>query len=114
MPSNTVLTVEIENQEIPCLISQLVQNGVVLDHPEVQQRQEIPAVEQDTYLNLVVQPSVQEPTPSDPSAPMTHTHTLAPLVTRAAQFERTMSHGTRSVSLFKFKKLIKNYKTLGF
>ena len=98
LPSNTVLTVEIENQEIPCLISQLVQNGVVLDHPEVQQRQTIPPIEQDTFLNLVVQPSNQEPTPSDPSAPMTHNHTLAPLASRAAQLEQTMIHGSRPVS----------------
>ena len=106
MPSNAVLTVEIENQEIPCLFSQLVQNGVVLDHPEVQQRQPIPPIEQDTFLNLVVQPSSQEPTPSDPSAPMTHNHTLAPLANRAAQIEQTMIHGSQPVSFHN------DYKTL--
>ena len=98
IPSDTILTVEISNQEIPCLFSQLVQNGQVLDHPDVQQRQEIPEIEQDTHLQLIVQPTVQNPTPSDPNAPIDHTHALSPLAARASQIEQTMIHGSTSVS----------------
>ena len=97
MPSDTILTVQIENQEIPCLISQLVQNGQVLDHPEVHQRQEIPVVEQDTCLNLIIQPTPQNPSPSDPNAPMTHMHTLSPLSERASLIEQSMIHGFQQV-----------------
>ena len=95
-----MLTVEISNQEIPCLFSQLIQNGIVLDHPEVQQRQPIPEIEQDTVLNLVVQPTVQNPSPSDPNAPMTHNHTLSPLALRASQLEQAMVQGPKNVSEF--------------
>ena len=98
MPSDAVLTVEVTNQEIPCLFSQLVQNGVVLDHPEVQQRSSIPEMEQDTHLNLVVQPSAQNPTPSDPNEVIDHHHILAPLAERASHAELAMIHGSNSVS----------------
>ena len=98
MPSDVILTVEIENQEIPCLFSQLLQNGRVLEHPEVQQRQPIPEIEQDTVLNLVVQPTIQNASPSDPNEPMTHNHTLSPLALRASQIEQTMIQGPPIVS----------------
>ena len=100
MPSDVVLTVEISNQEIPCLFSQLIQNGLVLDHPEVQQHQPIPEIEQDTVLNLVVQPSVQNPSPSDPNAPMTHDHTLSPLALRASHLEQVMIQGPNNVRTY--------------
>ena len=99
MPSDVILTIEIENQEIPCLFSQLIQNSQVLEHPEVQQRQPIPEIEQDTVLNLVVQPTVQNASPSDPNDPMTHNHILSPLAHRASQIEQIMIQGPSTVSI---------------
>ena len=84
--------------EISCLFSQLVQNGKVLEHPEVQQHQDIPAIEQDTFLNMVVQPNAQVDSPSDPNDSMTHNHLLSPLAERASMIEQAMIQGTIPVS----------------
>ena len=97
LPADTVITLEISNQEIPCLFSQLIQNGTVLELPEVHQHQDIPKIEQDTMLNLVVQPTLQNTAPSDPNVPMTHNHTLAPLAERASQLEQAMIQGPNQV-----------------
>ena len=80
------------------MISQLVQNGRVLEHPDVQQHQQIPEIEQDTHLNLVIQPTLQNPSPSDPNAPIDHHHALSPLATRASHAEQAMIHGSKTVS----------------
>ena len=103
MPAETVLTLEIEQQEVPVLFSQLVQNGTVLDHPAVQQHRPIPQLEQDTYLNLVIQGSADIPTPSDPNGAMTHRHVLSPLAERASQLEQSMVSGPSQVNISTFR-----------
>lgn len=93
MPAETILTLEVENSEIPVLFSQLIQNGQILDHPAVQQQQEVPNLEQDTYLNMVIQRSPTEASPSDPNAPMTSHHVLSPLAARASLLEQSTISG---------------------
>ena len=97
MPEDTTLTVEIEDYNIPCLFSQLVVDGKVLDHHAVVQRQEIPEMEHEPDLDLVIQPSPLFNSPSDPNAKMTHTHILAPLAERASNLERSMINGPSEV-----------------
>ena len=100
LPHDTLLTLEVENQEIPILISQLCVNGQVLQHPAVKQHQELPQLEQDTYLNLVVQPSSQYDTPSNPNDEITHNHVFSPLMTRASDLEQSIIDGPSEVKKY--------------
>ena len=98
MPANTLLTLQIENQDIPILFSQLCIEGQVLDHPAVIQRQEIPQLEHDPDLNMLIQGSVTNTPSSDPNGEITADHVLAPLVERATHYEQAMIAGPSKVN----------------
>ena len=97
MPEDTTLTIEIEDYNIPCLFSQLVVNGVVLNHGAVVQRQEIPQLEHEPDLDLLIQPSPWFISASDPNQKMSHRHILSPLVERASQLEQSIIAGPPEV-----------------
>ena len=97
MPEDTTLTIEIDDYSIPCLFSQLVVNGVVLEHGAVVQRQEIPQFEHEPDLNLLIQPSPWYVSASDPNQKMNHRHMLSPLVERASQLELAIIAGPPEV-----------------
>ena len=100
MPQDTLLTLRIEEHEIPILFSQLCVDGQILSHPAVVQRQELPEVEHDSYLNLFVQGTTSHAPSNDPNAPISSSHTLAPLMERAARCEETMIKGPTKVTYF--------------
>ena len=66
--------------EIPLLWSQMIQDGTVLQHPELIQQRPLPTHERDPDLELIV------PTGSvtDPDAPLDSAHVLAPLFQKAS------------------------------
>ena len=97
MPPDTLLTLEIEDQEIPCLFSQLYINGQVLNHHAVVQRQEIPDLAQDAARDLFWWRKSRSKSTIDPDHEIDQHHVLAPLATKAAQLERSMVEGPPKV-----------------
>ena len=95
LPSDTLLTLEISNQDIPILFSHLVVNGRVLQHPAVKQHQEVPFIEHDARLDLLTSTS-NDPS-NDPNEEMTHDHVLSPSMIRAAHTEQSMIDGPSEV-----------------
>ena len=72
--------------EIPILLSQVIQDGTVLQHPELQQRRPLPTMERDPDLEMVV------PTGSitDPNLPIGSAHILSPLFQKASLNEEAL------------------------
>ena len=52
MPDDTIVTMSVENQEIPVLLSHLIQDAAILDHPQVQQTSPVPDLEWDRELDI--------------------------------------------------------------
>lgn len=77
----------IENQEIPLLVSQLIQDNTVLDHESVVQQQDVPVIEHDPNLDLLLRSSPNFTAVSDPNAEITDQHILSPSVTRSINQE---------------------------
>ena len=95
MPPDTLMTVEIENQEIPCLFSQLYINGQILEHHAVVQRQELPDLAQDAARDMFWWRKSRST--FDPDSEIDQHHVLSPLAVRAAQMERSMIEGPPKV-----------------
>lgn len=72
--------------DIPILMSQVIQDGTVLKHPELVQRRPLPTMERDPDLEMVV------PTGSvtDPNQPIDSAHILAPLFQKASLNEESV------------------------
>ena len=101
LPSDTLLTLEVENQDIPILFSQLIVDGQVLQHPAVKQHQEIPSTTLDTQLDLLVPTTLNSETSLDSSTEISHDHILSPLMVRAANAEQSIIDGpSKVVKLF--------------
>lgn len=81
-----MFTLEVQDREIPLLISQIVQDGTVLDHPALKQHQPIPTIETCPDLKLLVQTRSE----TDPDEPLTSTHVLSPLAKKASDIENLM------------------------
>ena len=73
-------------REIPILMSQIIQDGTVLSHPELVQQRPLPTMERDPDLELIV------PTGSvtDPNQPINSAHVLAPLFQKASLNEEAL------------------------
>ena len=87
-----------DDQTVPALFSQLIQDGKVMSHPEIRQYREIPPAELDPNLKIMVQTDMKKSDVLDPNATMTHSHVLAPLATRAAMLEQDMTTSPPTVS----------------
>ena len=98
MPPDTIMTLQIEDQDIPILFSQLCVNGEIMNHPAVVPRQQPPQLEHDDQLKMVVQGSPTLLPASDPNITVDANHILAPLMERAAQREHAMIHGPSEVN----------------
>ena len=99
-----------DDQTVPALFSQLVQDGKIMSHPEIRQHREIPPSELDPDLKIMVQTDMKKSEVLDPNAPMTHTHVLAPLASRAAMLEQAMTTSPPTVSIRFIKpKIIKSF-----
>ena len=89
IPADTILTVAIEEQEIPLLLSQLVQDNTVLDHEAVVQHQDVPVIEHDPNLDLLLRSSPNFTAVSDPNAPINEQHVLSPSIIRSINQENS-------------------------
>ena len=98
LPKNALLTIKVDDQSVPALFSQLVQDGKVMSHPDVKQYRDIPPAVLDPDLKMMIQTDLKKSEVLDPNANMTHTHVLAPLASRAAMLEQTMTAGPPTVS----------------
>lgn len=97
MPPDTLMTLEIESQDIPCLFSQLYINGQVLEHPAVVQRQELPDLAQNTARDMFWWRKSNAKSTFDLNERIDHHHVLSPLAVRAAQMELSMVSGPPKV-----------------
>ena len=97
MPPDTILTLQVEDQDIPVLFSQLIVNGEIMSHPAVVPRQQPPQLEHDDQLKMVVQGTPNMLPASDPNIAVDANHILAPLMERAAQREYSMINGPTEV-----------------
>lgn len=72
--------------DIPILMSQVIQDGTVLSHPELIQRLPLPTMERDPDIELIV------PTGSvtDPNQSIDSAHILAPLFQKASLNEEAI------------------------
>ena len=77
----------IEEQEIPLLFSQLVQDNTVLDHESVTQHQDVPVIEHDPNLDLLLRSSPSFTAISDPNVPINEQHVLSPSIIRSINHE---------------------------
>ena len=82
MPLDTVLTVDIANQEWPVLVTQLIQDTTVLEHPSVTQCSPVPPIEIDSDLKMPVRSATDNPISTDPNDVTNNHHILAPSVHR--------------------------------
>ena len=87
VPGDTVVTLDIEEQDIPVLLSRLVQDSQVLDHPQVQQTNPLPVVERDRELDLELVLPFGSHVESDPNEISDENHLLRPLAARASMRE---------------------------
>ena len=78
-----------EDQEIPLLFSQLVQDNTVLDHEAIVQHQDVPVIEHDPNLDLLLRSSPDFTAISDPNAPINEQHILSPSIVRAINQENS-------------------------
>ena len=76
-----------EDGEIPFLMSQVIQNQSVLDHPSLTQLKPIPTVERCPDLELIVQTRCD----TDPELPLTSLHVLSATAKNASELERSLS-----------------------
>ena len=76
----------------------MVKNGRVMDHPAVEQYQDIHPMVLDDKMRFMVPPGSQS---ADLYAEtnMTHTHVLSALADRAAKVEQTIAHGSAMVRI---------------
>ena len=103
MPDDTILTLDIEDQEIPVLLSRLVQGSDVLSHPQVQQVNPLPVVERDRELDLELVLPFGSHVESDPNQITDEKHLLRPLAARAAMRE---NQATVSYALYQPNRVI--------
>ena len=92
-----MLTLEIENQDIPILFSQLIVDGHVLQHPAVKQHQDIPCTLLDPQLDLLVQTTSVFDSSRDAKYEISHDHVLSPLMIRASHAEQSIIDGPSKV-----------------
>ena len=108
LPSDTLVTLEVADQDIPVLFSKIIENGRVQNHPAITQHRDIPKMAFDSTLEIVL-PSDGN-IPFDPDAVMTHHHPMSPLAERAAIMEQSMNNGPPKVYFKGF--LYKLYKEM--
>ena len=103
LPPDSVLTVAIEDNEIPFLYSELVQNQIVLSHPAVKQLQPLSSLEHDPELDMSITPQPTQIIESDPNVAQSNHHLLLPLAQRAAFYEglTPVSTKLRIINVFK-------------
>ena len=87
IPADAVVSVTIENGEVPLIFAELVQNQQVLQHPMVEQLSPISVMEHDRELDLDIVSPNSYVVESDPNVASSNRHFLLPLATRAAYFE---------------------------
>ena len=74
------MTLDLTENEIPILFCQVVQDGKVLEHPDLRQQQQLPGMERDPDLEMVVPVGSD----TDPNSSITSAHVLAPLFQKAS------------------------------
>ena len=87
MPSDTLVTLQVEDQEINVLLSRLIQGASTLDHPQVQQVNPIPDTEWDMELDMEIAMQPGRFVESDPNIMKSEDHLLRPLASRAAMHD---------------------------
>ena len=102
LPPDSVLTVAIEDNEIPFLYSELVQNQIVLSHPAVKQLQPLSRLEHDPELDMSITPQPTQIIESDPNVAQSNHHLLLPLAQRAAFYEGLTPVSTRLLIIHVF------------
>lgn len=75
-----ILTLELTESDIPILFSQAIQDGKVLEHPDLQQQRQIPAMERDPDLEMIVPVGSD----TDPNSSINSAHVLAPMFQKAS------------------------------
>ena len=98
MPDGTILSLEVDNQEIPVLFAEMVKNGRVMDHPAVEQHQKVRPMVLDEKIRFMVPPEAKSADLYS-EVKMTHAHVLSALADRAAKVEQTIAHGPIMVRL---------------
>ena len=87
IPIDTVVTLAVENNEIPVLVSHIIQDTNALDHPSVTLVNPVPDLEYDEELEMVISLQPGQAVESDPNCLKTNQHLLLPLAQRAAQLD---------------------------
>ena len=93
-----MVSIEVDNQEIPVLFADLIENGHVMSHPAVEQHQDVPKMVLDPKVRFMVPAETHI---NDVEPEMTHSYLLSPLADRAAGIEQTIIHGPATVIYFK-------------
>ena len=84
IPDDTIVTMDVENQEIPLLMGHLIQDAAILDHPQVQQINPVPDTELDKELDMEMSLQPNKFIESDPNLMKDDNHLLRPLANKAA------------------------------
>ena len=87
LPADAVVSLTIEDGEVPLIFAELIQNQQVLQHPMVEQLTPVAAMEHDRELDLEIVSPNSHIIESDPNVTSSNRHFLLPLATRAAYFE---------------------------
>ena len=82
-----MVTLDVEAQEIPVLMSHLIQESGVLDHPNVTQINPIPDLERDKELDMELSVQPGQFIETDPNNMQNQDHLLQPLASRAAMLD---------------------------
>ena len=95
MPTDTLVTVEIQDQELPLVFSELVKDGKVMQHPSITQHQPVPKMVYDSRLEMMLPSDGTHK--YDPNGPITHSHPMAALAERAVLVEQAITAGPPQV-----------------